>query len=68
MKCPRCMKDNTSPVGNSHYVCNTKGCADEKGKPTQFRVIPDKEKMFPYNEIFPHRNLVAFVKKPYLKM
>lgn len=68
MICPRCMTDNTSPVGNSHYVCNKKGCVDENGKPTQFRVIYDTEKRFPYNEIFPDRKLIEFFKKPYLKV
>ena len=68
MICPRCMEDNTTPVGNSHYICNNKKCVDKNGKPTQFRFIPDTSINFPYNVIFPNRKITEFFKKPYLKL
>ena len=68
MICPRCMQDNTTPVGNTHYVCNDETCVDEGGKRTQFQFIEDEKKCFPHNVIYRDKGKQNFFRKPYLDM
>ena len=68
MICPRCMQDNTTTVGTTHYICNNENCLDDNGKRTQFIVEYDDYIRFPYNVIFPNRNKKEFYRKQYLKM
>lgn len=68
MQCPRCMKEDTSPIGVSHFVCNNLNCVDDKGNRTQFRFIEDKKICFPYNQIFMNRSRSEFYRKPYLEL
>lgn len=68
MKCPKCMKDDTTIISNSHYVCNDPKCIDDKGNRTQFRFITDKKVKFPYNQIFVNRQVHEFFRKPYLEI
>ena len=65
---PRCMQDNTTPVGNSHYVCNNENCIDDNGKRTQFQFIEDDVVQFPHNVIYRDKNKQNFFGKPYLKL
>ncbi len=67
MQCPRCLGNDTSPVGDSHYICNNENCVDEKGNRTQFQYIEDEKISFPYNQIFVNKSKNNFYKKPYLK-
>lgn len=68
MKCPRCMQDNTTPVGQTHYVCNNENCIDEDGKRTQFQFIEDEKINFPHNVIYRDKPKQSFYRKPYLKL
>ena len=68
MICPRCMKDDTTPVGNTHYVCNDETCVDENGKRTQFQFIEDQKICFPANVIYRDKGKQNFFRKPYLHM
>ena len=68
MICPRCQQDNTTPVGESHYVCNVPTCVDADGKRTQFRFIEDTKIKFPHNVIYRDKAKVNFFRKPYLDM
>lgn len=66
MICPRCMKEDVTPVGTTHYVCNDKNCKDDDGNRTQFRVVQDTKVQFPYNQIFVGRDVHEFYRMPYL--
>ena len=66
MQCPRCMKNNTTIISNTHYVCNEPTCTDDNGNRTQFRFVPDSEVRFPYNQIFVDKQPHEFFRKPYL--
>lgn len=66
MNCPRCMKDNVTPIGDSHYVCNNQNCMDDAGNRTQFQLIPDDYIRFPDNQIYVNRDKHEFYQKPYL--
>ena len=66
MICPRCMKDNVTKIGDSHYMCNDPLCVDNENNKTQFLVIEDDPVRFPYNVIFSNRNKSEFFRKPYL--
>lgn len=68
MICPKCLKDNVSPIGDSHYVCNDPNCTNENGSRTQFRHVPDEKIKFPYNQIFITRKKSEFYREPYLKL
>lgn len=68
MICPRCMNDNTTPVGDTHYVCNTVTCVDEQGVRTQFQFIEDKKIKFPHNVIYRDKAKQNFFRKPYLSL
>jgi hypothetical protein len=68
MICPRCLLETTSPVGESHYVCNNERCNDINGKRTQFRFVPDTKVHFPHNVIFIDRKRQDFYRKPYLML
>lgn len=68
MKCPKCMKDNTTIISNTHYVCNDPKCVDDDGNRIQFKFITDKKIKFPYNQIFIDRNVEKFFRKPYLEI
>lgn len=68
MKCPRCMKDDTTIVSNSHYVCNDPSCVDNDGNRTQFKFIPDTMIRFPFNQIFVDRQKNEFFRMPYLEI
>jgi hypothetical protein len=68
MICPRCGKDNTTLVGNTHYVCNIETCVDEKGARTQFQFVEDEKIMFPHNVIYPDKGKQNFFRKPYLSL
>lgn len=68
MRCPKCMSEDVSIVGESHYVCNNPECKMEGGLRTQFRMIPDEKIDFPYNQIFVNRGKHEFVRYPYLQL
>ena len=68
MKCPKCLGDNTSPISNTHYVCNNPICVNDDGSRVQFKFIPDKKINFPYNQIFVNRQTNEFYRKPYLEL
>ena len=68
MQCPRCMGNDTSPVGDSHYICNNPDCIDEDGNRTQFQCIEDEKIGFPYNQIYVNSSKDKFYRKSYLKM
>ena len=68
MICPRCMNDNTTPVGNTHYVCNIVTCVDIKGVRTQFQFIEDPIVKFPHNVIYRDKGKSSFFRKPYLDL
>ena len=68
MQCPRCLGNDTSPVGDSHYICNNPNCNDENGNRTQFRYIEDDKISFPYNQIFVNKPKNIFYRKEYLNM
>ena len=68
MICPRCNKDNTTPVGNTHYVCNIVTCEDQEGNRTQFQFIEDAVVNFPHNVIYPDKGKQSFFRKPYLTL
>lgn len=68
MQCPRCMKDNTTPIGDSHYVCNNPDCLNDENNRTQFKIVEDSYIRFPYNQIFVDRSVHQFYRKPYLEL
>ena len=68
MTCPRCYKDDVSIVGDTHYVCNNPVCIGPDGKRTQFYIVNDERKEFPYSQIFLRRQLKEFFKKQYLQV
>ena len=68
MKCPKCMKDNTTLISNSHYVCNDPNCINDDGSRVQFKFINDEKIRFPYNQIFVNRQKHEFFRKPYLEI
>lgn len=68
MKCPKCLKEDISPISDSHYVCNDPNCVDENGNRTQFRLLEDSYIRFPYNQIFINRSKHEFYRKPYLEL
>lgn len=68
MICPKCMQDNVSIVGNTHYICNTPNCVDQNGNRTQFLYVEDDKVHFPFNQIFVNRTKKDFYRKPYLKI
>ena len=68
MICPRCMKDDTTSVGGTHYICNDITCLNEDGSRTQFSFVEDEYIRFPYNVIFNTRNKNEFFRKPYLQL
>jgi hypothetical protein len=68
MVCPRCMNDNTTPVGTTHYVCNIETCVDLKGVRTQFQFIEDVKIKFPHNVIYRDKAKQSFFRKPYLEL
>ena len=68
MQCPRCMKNDTTLISNSHYVCNNPDCTSDEGDRTQFKFITDSKIRFPYNQIFVNRIKSEFYRKPYLKI
>ena len=68
MKCPKCMKDNTTIISNTHYVCNEPTCIDDDGNRTQFRLVKDEKIRFPSNQLFVNRQKDEFYRKPYLNV
>lgn len=68
MRCPKCMQENVSMVGNTHYICNTPNCVDQNGNRTQFIYVQDEKIKFPYNQIFINRSINEFYRKPYLEI
>lgn len=68
MICPRCQQDNTTPVGETHYVCNHEWCVDLNGKRTQFQFIEDEKINFPHNVIYRDKAKINFFRKPYLNL
>lgn len=68
MQCPKCLSDNVTIIGNTHYVCNNPDCVDQDGNRTQFKLIQDEKINFPYNQIFLDRSISSFYRKPYLKI
>lgn len=68
MICPRCNNDNTTAVGNSHYVCNIETCIDDQGNRTQFQFVVDNKIKFPHNVIYPDKPSQSFYRKPYLNL
>lgn len=67
MQCPKCMGEDVSIIGTSHYVCNNPNCINGNGR-TQFRLIEDDRVYFPYNQIFVNRGKQEFFRKPYLQL
>lgn len=68
MTCPRCMNDDVSMVGDTHYVCNRPECVDDKGNRTQFYIVNDEYVRFPHSQIFANRDIDEFSRKPYLEL
>ena len=68
MQCPKCMKNDTTIISDTHYVCNDPTCIDENGNRTQFKFVPDTKVRFPFNQIFVDRQTQEFFRKPYLKI
>lgn len=68
MQCPKCMKDDTTLISDTHYVCNNPECVNDHGGRVQFRFVQDKKIHFPYNQIFVNRRVGEFYRKPYLQI
>ena len=68
MQCPKCMKNDTTSISGTHYVCNNSTCINDKNDRTQFIFIPDSHINFPYNQIFVNRQKQEFYRKPYLEI
>lgn len=66
MICPRCGSDSTVNTKDNNYICLNSTCKTAEGRPTQFQIITDDKKYFPYNIIFKNRNLNEFYKKSYM--
>lgn len=64
IRCPKCGSIEIKKIGNTHYICNNQNCINNK-KPIQFKVEYDNKKIFPYNFIFPNRDIKEFYKLPY---
>lgn len=67
MICPKCLGNNITPVGTTHYICNNPGC-ENNGTKTQFRLVVDDHVRFPYNQIFVSRSKQEFIRQPYLSL
>lgn len=67
MTCPKCGNESTM-IGNSHYMCTNVECVDDNKRRTQFVFEPDKEVEFPSNQIFKDRQKDQFFRKPYLQI
>lgn len=70
--CPKCYTpnngENRAEVGSDNqYICYDNQCIKDNGKEVQFFVKDDIEKKFPYDQIFPTRNLHEFYTKSYVK-
>ena len=68
MQCPKCMKNDTTLISDSHYVCNDSTCINDNEERTQFKFISDDHVRFPYNQIFVNRQKQEFFRKPYLEI
>lgn len=66
MKCPKCFKTDVSSVGNTHYICNNPNCTDNNGHRTQFKIVTDTKKYFPYDQIFSNHSILDFYRNEYL--
>lgn len=67
MTCPKCLKDDVTPVGTTHYICNNPECSNN-GTRTQFHHIVDDRIRFPFNQIFINRSKQDFFRKPYIAL
>lgn len=65
--CPKCLGEDISLVGNTHYICNDPNCVTN-GLRTQFEVTVDGEIKFPYNQIFSTMSRQEFIRTPYIKL
>lgn len=71
--CPKCYthdngETSTKEVGSdSQYICYDATCVKDNGDEVQFFVKNDEEKKFPYDQIFPSRELKEFYTKSYIK-
>lgn len=63
--CPKCMGNDITPVGTSHYVCNNPDCI-ENGKHTQFKIVEDTKIKFPYNQMYINRGKQNFYRNMYI--
>lgn len=68
MICPRCLGNDVTPIGTTHYVCNNPNCKQEDGSHVQFRMVQDDKVHFPYNQIFVNRGVHEFYRLPYLTL
>ena len=73
--CPRCYRSvigdeseiATKEVGgDSQYICTKEHCIHDNGDEVQFFVNNDQKKSFPYDQIFPDRELSEFYTKKYV--
>ena len=68
MICPRCGSDSGTNTKDNNYICLNNSCKTSEGSPTQFQIVTDEKKYFPYNIIFKNRKLNEFFKKEYLNI
>lgn len=67
MTCPKCLGNDITPVGTTHYICNNPEC-QSNGMRTQFRLVVDDYVRFPHNQIFVSRAKHEFIRQPYLSL